>query len=659
MSVHIKIIGSKPDSDEYLGAVRLKGILEDGFPNNVIGEIVLHANATLIGQTVKDIDILMLGTLQNCISTVNFTDTNNNIINDRVEFVSFCTAIEIKSHSISGIVRQGTEFYVRYGADLHPVTTQSNEQKIAVKNYLERSIGTSPYVTNIIWFTGVSNEELNSLLSTGSKTIPSNVLPYSFSLKELLQLLVWQKQPKFYRGGYRFNSFSYSLSMENLTKVFQQFSRAKVSMGVLTRKRIEQITTKAIKSSVQKPIEGKLSIYRGRAGTGKTVGLIQLAISLVDEEDARVLLLTYNRALVSDLRRLFTLADLPDLFSYSCVSVNTMQSFFFRIANEVLFNGTLEGESFLEKYEEILNDLLEFIESGDDSLELIREVMHTDDYLNWDYCLIDEAQDWLKIEQKIVLKLFDKDRIIVADGGQQFVRRIEPCDWSSLPDRKSTKLKHSLRQKSNIVKFINHYLDELGRSEQRISTSDKLTGGKIIICKDNEQKFKIFQEELDNLKSVGNIPYDMLFLAPETMVEKNPRRFIEKRLYVDHGLYLWDGTNEENRLSFSPIGDEERVLQYDSARGLEAWTVVCLCFDVFIDEKQNMPIDKFKQNSLLLESAEDVRLKNMINWLLIPLTRAIDTIVITISDPDSSTANTLRKLADENPDYIRYIEEER
>lgn len=520
MSVHIKIIGSKPDSDEYLGAVRLKGILEDGLPNNVIGEIVLHANATLIGQTVKDIDILMLGTLQNCISSVNFTDANTNIINDRVEFASFCTAIEIKSHSISGIVRQGTEFYVRYGADLHPVTTQSNEQKIAVKNYLERSIGASPYVTNIIWFTGVSNEELNSLLSTGSKTMPSNVLPYSFSLKELLQLLVWQKQPKFYRGGYRFNSFNYSLSMENLTKVFQQFSRAKASMGVLTRKRIEQITTKAIKSSVQKPIEGKLSIYRGRAGTGKTVGLIQLAISLVDEEDARVLLLTYNRALVSDLRRLFTLAELPDMFSYSCVSVNTMQSFFFRIANEVLFNGTLEGESFLEKYEEILNDLIGFIESGDDSLDLIREVMHSDDYLNWDYCLIDEAQDWLKIEQRIVLKLFDKDRIIVADGGQQFVRRIEPCDWSSLPDRKSTKLKHSLRQKSNIVKFINHYLDELGRSEQRISTSDKLTGGKIIICNDNEQKFKIFQEELDNLKSVGNIPYDMLFLAPETMVEK-------------------------------------------------------------------------------------------------------------------------------------------
>ena len=36
---------------------------------------------------------------------------------------------------------------------------------------------------------------------------------------------------------------------------------------------------------------GKLSIYRGRAGTGKTVGLIQTAIKLVDEEEANLYIL--------------------------------------------------------------------------------------------------------------------------------------------------------------------------------------------------------------------------------------------------------------------------------------------------------------------------------------------------------------------------------
>ena len=42
MSVIVKVIGSKPESDEYVGAVRLKEILESGLPNTVIGEIILH-----------------------------------------------------------------------------------------------------------------------------------------------------------------------------------------------------------------------------------------------------------------------------------------------------------------------------------------------------------------------------------------------------------------------------------------------------------------------------------------------------------------------------------------------------------------------------------------------------------------------------------------
>lgn len=657
MSVIVKVIGSNPSSDEYEGAQRLKQILDTDLPQNAIGEIILHANATLVGQTIKDIDILMLGTLQNCPAVVNYTDSEDKSAKGKVFFSSFCTAIEIKSHDITGIVREGTEFYVKYGRDLHPATTQSNAQKISVKNYLERSTGYSPFVTNILWFTGISEEELKVLLSTDYGIMPSNVLASSFTAQVLLQRLVWQKQPRYYRGAYYFDCGINTLSVEDLAKVFHKFSLAKAGMGALTRKRIEQITSNAIKPTIQKPEEGKISIYRGRAGTGKTVGLIQLAISLVDEEDARVLILTYNRALVSDLKRLFALAELPDLFSQSCVSINTMHSFFFRIANEVLFNGTLEGERFLKDYEEILKKLLCFLEGGDDALELIREVMCSDDYLNWDYCMIDEAQDWLNVEQDIILKLFAPDKIIVADGGQQFVRRIEPGDWSSVPNRKSTKLKYCLRQKSNLIRFINRYLDEMGKSEFRLADPGKISGGRVVICGETERRFGVFKEELGHLKSAGNIPYDMLFLVPNTMVTREPRQFMEKRLYEEHGFSLWDGTNEEARSTYSQLGDEERVLQYDSSRGLEAWTVVCVSFDRFIEEKGSSPMEHLRQESLYLESAEDLRIKNLINWLLIPLTRAIDTIVITISDWNSPTAKLLKKLARENSDYVCLMEE--
>lgn len=107
------------------------------------------------------------------------------------------------------------------------------------------------------------------------------------------------------------------------------FSRSKEQMGELTRRRIEMLTNQSFSSRSLIDSKGKMSIYRGRAGTGKTVRLIQTAIKLVDEEQMRVLILTYNRSLVSDIRRLFALAELPDMFEENCVSVNTMQSFFF------------------------------------------------------------------------------------------------------------------------------------------------------------------------------------------------------------------------------------------------------------------------------------------------------------------------------------------
>lgn len=658
MSVIISVIGSKPESDEYQCALRLKEIIDIGLPKSAIGEIVLHANATLMGQTVKDVDLMMMGTLQNYTLPLSFTGNNQEIVQDNVEISSFCTAIEIKSHNIGGIFRQGTEFYVKYGTKVHSVTTQSNDQKIATMNFFNRALGYSPFITNIIWFTAITKDELKNLLTIDSREMPSNVLSNSFSVQELMQLLVWQKEPRFYFGKYHFDSSYTNHAVNDLRKIFQLFAKSKSNMGELTRKRIEQITCKAVNGSIEIPSQGKMAIYRGRAGTGKTVGLIQMAIKLVDDRDARVLILTYNRALVSDIRRLFTLAELPDMFEESCVAINTMQSFFYRIIRDSLYDGNLDGEVYLEKYDSLLNEMVTFLNSGEDSLDLIKELMGKDCYLNWDYCLIDEAQDWSSTERDLIFKLFGFDFVIIADGGRQFVRNTDICDWSIIADRKTIKLKYCLRQKTNLVKFINHCLLESGKAENKILCADKMPGGKVVICSNKEKVFDLCRNEMDALKASGNIPYDLLFLVPSSMVQKDSRHFIYQKDFEDNGLFIWDGTNEEIRASFSIMGDEARLLQYDSVRGLEAWTVVCLEFDTFLEEKLRLFDESKGSSSLFLESVEDRKLKYLLNWILIPLTRAIDTIVITLKDTDSPIAVLLKKVAAENPDYITMIEED-
>lgn len=305
MSVNVIVYGADRTSDEYAAALKLKQIIQDTLPDSAIGEIVLFASATLMGQAVKDIDLLMIGQVQNySVDAEFYTDTRGQV-RDKVAISSFCTAIEVKRHDISGIFVNGTDFYVKYGAKSHCVTDQSNKQKISVMRFFEKTLTVSPYVTNVIWFTQATPNDIKKLLTNNGHTMPSNVLGSDFDFKELMQLLIWQRPPYKRRFDYIFDSSYNPNSLQAIQNALSLFSRTKAHMGEMTRRRIEQITNTAFQANVLIDTQGKVSIYRGRAGTGKTVGLIQTAIHLVDEEQARVLMLTYNKALVSDIRRLF------------------------------------------------------------------------------------------------------------------------------------------------------------------------------------------------------------------------------------------------------------------------------------------------------------------------------------------------------------------
>ena len=96
-------------------------------------------------------------------------------------------------------------------------------------------------------------------------------------------------------------------------------------------------------------------------------------------------------------------------------------------------------------------------------------------------------------------------------------------------------------------------------------------------------------------------------------------------------------------------------MQYESCRGLEGWTVINLDFDKFIDYK----IQTFTEentNELALESLEERRNRFVYLWALIPMTRAIDTLVITLKNKDAYISKVMRELYEENPDFIEWIE---
>lgn len=655
MSVIVKIIGENDQTDEYLAAERLRIIICDSVPATAIGEIVVFPSATLFGQAVKDVDLLMIGHMKNYSVQTEFNH-NDAFCEEEVLIESFCTTIEVKSHTASGIRREGTNWKVRYKSEWHNVTKQSNDQRISAKNFFINALGDSPFITNLIWFTEVTSEELKPLEMINGKTIPSNVLPDYFDFSQIGKLFVLQRIPWLRNNRYTFECGFGGNDVDAYSRPLALFSKAKEGMGNLTRKKIEQITSEEL--SVQEPSfeEGKMSIFRGRAGAGKTIDLIKLAIRLVDEKSARVQILTYNRALVSDIRRLFALADLPDMFEEKCVSVNTMQSYFYGLISGCLYDGKLNGEEFLSRYEELIQEMLSFLKSDEEAKPIIREICEDNPKLNWEYIFIDEAQDWSSRERDLILLLFEKSHLLIADGGKQFVRMIEPCDWTVVSNRENIKLKYCLRQKRNIIKFINQYATRLDDGYNKIVASDKMSGGHVIILRDKSQFYDCMKRELKYVKKVENIPYDMLYLVPSTLVKhEEDVEFSLKKEFEHRGLLLWDGTNESNRLDYAVNPDEARVLQYESARGLEGWTVCCLDFDEFIRIKEQQYNPENEGNALFLESSKDRKNKYMLNWALIPMTRAIDTLIITLKDEDSEEAKAILELAAYNSDYIEVI----
>lgn len=650
MSVIITVNGADKDSDEYMSAMKLKRMLKTSLDDSIIGEIILFVNAQLLGQEVKDVDILMLGQLMNYCGKYDFTDENDVLVSDNVNIASFCTTIEVKSHSTAGVRRQGTDYYVKYNQKWHCVTTQSNKQKISAMNFFLRSITLSPYITNVIWFNSISENDLNILSSDDNgHIIPSNVLPVEFDFTYLAQRLIWQTKVFKRRKNYWIDANYNGMQIGDFAKALNLFCKLQASMGELTRKRIEQITNKELPKKDLLNENNTISILRGRAGTGKTVSLLRQAISMIDENEYRVLMLTFNRALVSDVRRTLALADLPDMFNESCLAIMTMHSYFYKISKAVLMEDSLSGEKFINEYEQILKEILSIL--SDDDQYFINEIKSSNIEIDWDYVLIDEAQDWSEDESALIIKLFKKGHILVADGGQQIVKSNGNYDWSSIRDKKSEKLKLCLRQKSNLIRFVNKFMEGYSGPKNPIRGSGQMLGGRVIITTRDYLETGIHGEEIKCLHDFGNINYDMLFLIPPSLVNHEENEFKYKEKYEREGIFFWSGIQQDKRIEYSINPDEIRLLQYDSARGLEAWTVVCLDFDDFLAYKENQYVDN-GDSSLLLESSEERKIKYLLNWALIPLTRAIDTVIITIKNPDSKVGKILLEIANESNDYV-------
>jgi hypothetical protein len=658
----ITVIGEN-GQPEFEAAETLRDLFVASWPfikNDPDSSVIILSGVQCHGQSPRDLDLVLLVRLaerrqfQLRFNPDPRAEQNGKTPTARVE--SLCVVIEVKDHDPRYVKFRGTSVEVAYGngsvLEWKSATHQSERQKYSLKNYLDVHTGRSPWIVNLIW--------LRNVPSKNSPQGPSNILPSKFILNGLLNRIA--ETSRLTRDGNEFVLTSTPLGDEIPLQAAADFLTLKIEPTTLDRRRMDRIVGAAVENAWLDEAHPRQLVFRGRGGTGKTMLLLQLAWNLHKKKGRKVLFLTFNHALVSDLRRLMTLLGIDDDISAKRFEIRTVHSFFHRLLLGLGF--IKEKDKFLERYEELKNSALHYLEEGALAPGDFKGLCQSDpETFEWDRILVDEGQDWPQNEMALLRLLYGTSQLIVADGVDQLVRQDSNCDWLfglGRDDYQILHLEEALRMKRNLASFANALAYALGLAGWRVQPTEDASGGRVIVVEgDYFAANGLHARLVSDSARLGNEPVDMLACVPPSMVIKDGER---RGLTVHSGFQslgqeIWNGTEAGTRSGTYPLSSSQlRVVQYDSCRGLEGWTCVNFALDDFFDHKACLwtaPADQ------VTPSTQDAAVRSRLyaaRWVMIPLTRAMDTLVIQINRSDSFLGSMLRQVA-RGPcnDYVEWI----
>jgi hypothetical protein len=625
--------------------------------------ILLIPNVQCHGETPRDIDLVVLASLP--IEKATFDPSvhlrllnDNSVDADIVHVRSLCVVIEIKDHTPQDIRFVGNKVEVRYRSagsrhQWHSVTQQNEGQKYSLRNYLARHLSglQVPHITNLIWLRNVTRDAL----PRGTH----NVVPATLTWTGLLNTVAANSRVWSEKKGITLAATP-SESSFSLTKACELLTRH-LTPTTLDRRRMDRIVNAEIREAWLEHLGRRQIIFEGRGGTGKTMILLGLAWSLQDRQHARVLLLTYNLALVADLRRLLTLMGLTDEVGAPSIEIQTVHAFIFRLLDSL---GLLDRDeaNFLDQYEihkaEALNLLRHQALTESDFEEAVKAAPNS---LAWDYIFVDEAQDWPQDERDILHQLYPTSRFVIADGRDQLVRRDAYCDWTRGTDRIPSKrfpLRRGLRMKANLVRFANSLAGDLDLSAWSIQLNPEAVGGRILIIEGDYGAVRTLHDEvIAAARASGNALVDLLTCIPPGMVvhDGNGRHATTADLFTSWGYTVWDGVSEDLRRNYPTSVEQLRIVQYDSCRGLEGWATINLGIDDFYDYKVATWVRPLQMDTGAV--VEDIVLARRFaaRWLMIPCSRAIDTLVLNIRSRTTYLGRVLQTIHDRCGDFVEWV----
>lgn len=623
----IEIFGST-DTPEYHAAKRLMTLITEEWPDvadSTKDRICLIPAVKCFGQNVQDVDILVIGRLHR----PRALPMQKWMEGTEKRLLSFVLAIEVKAHRESSVAFEGGKVFVNYSGGLRKdATEQSFKQRFSVTEYLKKHLSVKPpMVLNLIWLTSfpsgsLPNSPTHNALGAGSRWI--DFLSTIVSLQEQ-----WLSRP----DSNLVQAFPQKYQDKFIDDVIDVFGKG-VTSTPMDRLKVERVTRRIIEDQqYAQKLGDQLLIFRGRGGTGKTIRLIRLGYALFEERSARTLLLTYNLSLVSDIKRTLSIIGVAADSDGPVMRVLSVQKFMLDLMVDAGIIHHISVED-LDNYDQLLCALFQLVDAFEEG-----------DRPDYDFVLIDEAQDWPETERDIVFKLFGPRRCIVADGVDQLVRSDRSTDWTARlrgTPNQVVPLRQSLRLKANLAEFVNAFAEELDVPGWRLQVNNEISGGRVTVLvgpvsavgSDLNKAFAAFDDPV-------NKPIDSLVCVPYTSAASaNTRGVVDSLQALNIGC--WDGTDRETRSTFPASVDQTRMVTYESCRGLEGWSVVCVAIDQLFDHK----IKHYDgtQADDLYTTPEQRAKRFAAAWVMIPLTRAMDHLVIHVSQSDHFLAEVVERM---------------
>lgn len=576
---------------------------------------------------------------------------------------SFVMVIEAKRHSPDpdSIRFKGSHVQVRYGDEWHDASSQCDRHTFALKNFQKASSSRehkrdSTWVQRAVWLVCAPSHAFREPIPEGSVPILFADVTWGDLIARLeenrasqtIKTLVERATPR-----YHDNASLLDLLNREILPTKLDLKR----INTLTQTRFDEDKTAYIRN-----LGDGLLILRGRGGTGKTFSLIQIAMHLA-RQGKRTTVLTYNHGLIADINRSLKFIQKRNPEIRPLPEVQTRYSFI-----QDVFTATFGIDA--EKSIRQMSGLEERENARQTRLLASDEVAPS----GYDYILVDEGQDWKNEQRDLLFKLVSPSRVVVADGVDQFVDASR-CEWDrgDIAINRRHTLRSSRRTKGSTCQTVGEIARALGISEWDLEPDPGAYGGKFTVFVEPDPIRAIergleFQsrgrQELSSLRPID----DLICLPSSPMARGVNYPYLLEEWVKDSAEEVWRGYDPEDRRVYPLEQSQLRAVQYASCRGMEGWSTLCLALDQFFDFQLFKPEispdavrDQLREADGFLYSDEAAEKEierrtweYASNWLMIPLTRSIDHLVIHLADNNSRLGKMLANVSREIPGAMEW-----